>query len=1041
MEAPGMSLFQGAGSIHINNSAQDRLEEQEELEDQKRRNEELQHKLANAFDDLADDDEASSVNSSGNFTMDAGHPNAAQKKDCQRPGLPTYIESLNHLKEAHNAESPKPYCETPKNHHSPLMMLQEEPVKLNFSPYGAGDGQNHYCQQELRGHLNGGQNMNNYEARQEYMNNEQLKLMYEMRVKECQQLASQLEELRSQSDAETGALRARLAAAAAERDHAHLQLQQAHHLLASSKHKMVELEQQLTTVSEKLAENEHEKEQLRLELRSTNISLQEAQQRLHTMQVAHTHDTDALFREQQDRHREEIDRMHNDLQKAKNRLDEKENEIKSLEKRCKEREKEKEDILIEKGGTINRLARELEAAQSRLGGPPARDQLKELGSKLELTAQELVLCRKKLAATQKDFEGWRAALHQILAESLPDNTYLGEPPSPGKLSTLKEILSRQKQQLLKLNSLQDEIAKRDKRLEHHRKQESELRSKIEEQKGVEMQLTSRLAVLQNKLELLNSNSDSELLDSYKQQSERLERELEECRAECKNLDLKNTELELEYDKLKSEKGGRATLVQEANADLLKELERCSTQLKEVLKENSELKSLYLQACSNRDAVSREIKDIQLKVQKEKEVYKAQEKDYVERLEKEKQQVERVTGDLSSCKHELERANKRIQELQREFNEKQKEFSNKLNKYLEDEKSSIRRELESCAQCEKHLNAIRSLEEQINKCKVKLATQESNEELMQELKNKAEFFQKYIMERFQKLQEQRNVSTNTEPTATEVIVNGHAHNSSVEKEPSDVEDKDEGDLTSKTSLMMKEKEIRDQIAQKYTLEIKTLEMNCTKRLKEMENEHINSISKLKQLLEKKAQEVESLKNFILAERSKVGEILNSKENEISDLIKDHNSLQSEYQQLKDKAGVLKDRYQEKLKGIDDKYKSEREGYRKAMAEWEKEKETLSSRLTQLDAEYQVLKAKYKNAKKTAFMYKDYVEKKDEHVTAELSRIQREYSAIFLKMESRMQLLASARRDQHTGDYSEMLKRLQNEISALAQSKYEETPVQR
>lgn len=30
------------------------------------------------------------------------------------------------------------------------------------------------------GHLNGGPNINNYEARQEYMNNEQLKLMYEV---------------------------------------------------------------------------------------------------------------------------------------------------------------------------------------------------------------------------------------------------------------------------------------------------------------------------------------------------------------------------------------------------------------------------------------------------------------------------------------------------------------------------------------------------------------------------------------------------------------------------------------------------------------------------------------------------------------------------------------------------------------------------------------------------------------------------------------------------------------------------------------------
>lgn len=61
-----------------------------------------------------------------------------------------------------------------------------------------------------------------------------------------------------------------------------------------------------------------------------------------------------------------------------------------------ERDREKEEILIEKGGTINRLASELEAAQSRLvSGETARlkekiaqltsernthrDQVKELG--------------------------------------------------------------------------------------------------------------------------------------------------------------------------------------------------------------------------------------------------------------------------------------------------------------------------------------------------------------------------------------------------------------------------------------------------------------------------------------------------------------------------------------------------------------------------------------------------------------------------------------------------------------------------------------
>lgn len=49
-----------------------------------------------------------------------------------------------------------------------------------------------------------------------------------------------------------------------------------------------------------------------------------------------------------------------------------------------------------------------------------------LQSKLELTAHELVLYRNKLAGTQKEYEHWRTTLHQILMESLPENTYLGK---------------------------------------------------------------------------------------------------------------------------------------------------------------------------------------------------------------------------------------------------------------------------------------------------------------------------------------------------------------------------------------------------------------------------------------------------------------------------------------------------------------------------------------------------------------------------------------------------------------------------------------
>ncbi|XP_045538046.1 centrosomal protein of 152 kDa [Papilio machaon] len=1064
MEGPGMSLFQGAASIHINNSAQDRLEEQEELEDQKRRNEELKHKLANAFDDLYDDDEASSVNSSGNFTLDATHTNGAQGQP--RTGLPpTYIESLNHLKEATN-DSPKAYCDTPKSHITHAH--HEEGIKSPYSPYGGGDGQNHFFHQDYRGHHNG---INNFDARQEYMNNEQLKVMYEMRLKECQQLASQIEK----SDTEIESLRARLAAAVNDKDKAELSLQEAHHLLASSKHKSIELEQQMTTLTQKLVENEQEKEQLRLELRSANISLQDVQQRLHTLQVAHTHDTDALFREQQDRHREEMDRLQNDLMKAKSRLDEKENEIKILEKRCMEKDREKEEILIEKGGTINRLASELEAAQSRLVSGEsarlkekvlqltterntAREQVKELGSKLELTAHELVLCRNKLSNSQKEYENWRTTLNQILMESVPDNSLkIGEPPSPGKLATLKEILNRYKLQVQKLSTLQEEVVKRDKKLEQHRKQESELRSKIEEHKGIEMQLNSKLAVLQNKLELLGNSCNDELLDNYKQHNEQLKNELDEVRAELKSLDLKYTELEMDYEKLKTEKGSRASIVQEANADLLRELERCSGQLKDTLKENGELKNLYLQVCSARDAVSRELKDNQMKIQKEREMYKTQEREYIERIERQKQELVKAANDLTNAREELDRANKRISELQKEFTDKQKEFTEKLNKYLEDEKSAMRKEI-PCLQCEKLLKQIKYLEEQLNKCTLKLSTQESSETLMKELKGKAEFFQQYIVERYKRLVDQRCVATNTDNTMTPA-----SPGTLQQKQDSD------DDMAAKTSVMMREKAIREQLAEKFTLEMKTMEMNCTRRIQELEAEQTTTINKLKEMLERKAHEVETLKEFILSERAKVTEILEAKEKEISVLIKEHNELINECQKAKDSSiewRLKAERYKDRLTkfgSLEDMLKKEREDWKKktnvCASEWQALKvkvtelqEQLAQQeqsYTKLQTEYQNMQDKYKNAKKTVYTYKEYMAKKDTHINSEINRIQDEYRKIFVKLQNQInyQINCRVQEDRNRGkrtpanqypeyDCTEMINKLNEDFSRLAQDNFKD-----
>ena len=62
MDNPGVSLFAGGVSLHIDTGEQEREEEEEDREEARRIDEELKQKLEGAFDDLEfDDDDDSSL--------------------------------------------------------------------------------------------------------------------------------------------------------------------------------------------------------------------------------------------------------------------------------------------------------------------------------------------------------------------------------------------------------------------------------------------------------------------------------------------------------------------------------------------------------------------------------------------------------------------------------------------------------------------------------------------------------------------------------------------------------------------------------------------------------------------------------------------------------------------------------------------------------------------------------------------------------------------------------------------------------------------
>lgn len=190
------------------------------------------------------------------------------------------------------------------------------------------------------------------------------------------------------------------------------------------------------------------------------------------------------------------------------------------------------------------------------------------------------------------------------------------------------------------------------------------------------------------------------------------------------------------------------------------------------------------------------------------------------------------------------------------------------------------------------------------------------------------------------------------------------------------------------MMMKEKAIRDQIAEKFTLEMKTVEMNCARRIKEIESEQSDANTKLKELLERKAQEVETLKEFVIAERNKVTQILESKENEISVLIKEHNELQADCQKAKDlllEWKVKAEKYKERatrLGSLEDVLKSEREDWKQKNSSCAREYQAMKVKVSEmqtklaqmeefhekLQMDYQVMQDKYRHAKKTIMTYK-------------------------------------------------------------------------
>ncbi|XP_046389996.1 centrosomal protein of 152 kDa-like isoform X2 [Ischnura elegans] len=611
MEGPGISLFQGSESLEIANNQEE--EENEALEDERRRNDELRDLISNAFDDLTDDDQSYADSSrplSSNDT--ANQDNESRRESPHR-------HDFNSIGEEANLGNRRTNPAEERNHPRRTIAATgyNGPGDPHFpakgSPFiGAGDSNVsalHYkhCTRVSPGFSEAPAGTYNYSQdhinknipddeqylKTEYNSLEQLQVLYEVRIKEIQRLHDEIEKSRNESKQMELQLKRRLTLMEAEKERAALSLKQSQNLLVTSKAQIEELQKQTEEQKKTITSLEESNYNLTTQLEIAKSSVNDLQNRISFLEKIDTSKKKELENESylkliEERHRKEMNCMQEEVEVMKVKYNKKESECASLEKKVTEVTKSLEATLADKTEVINRLARSLEESQARceqLMSSQAGQENCELRMQLAGERSEKEMLQEKITSLQKTVDMLQADLRNYEAASRlgflgSENTkesdsivHLGIPG--GSLSgmggvdskndvniKLKEELKRsligQRIKREEIRRLQMELEARDLQIQELQLQESKF---IAEAEKIKVESQKLIKQCRRASSNADPNSRTALLEK---ELAILQEQIKKLKDKSETLDYENKRLEKDYSSLTVE-----------NANLYKKIEEIS----------------------------------------------------------------------------------------------------------------------------------------------------------------------------------------------------------------------------------------------------------------------------------------------------------------------------------------------------------------------------------------------------------------------------------------------------------------------------------
>ncbi|XP_065208185.1 putative leucine-rich repeat-containing protein DDB_G0290503 isoform X2 [Planococcus citri] len=470
------------------------LPEPEELEadeDEKRRNEELKEMMQNAFDDL--EDESHSV-------------------------VTSYYDS------SHGCESN--FRKHPKDQKH---LSNESPVSIpNFSPRYRSPG---------------------------YDNYQQLQVLYEVRLREIDQLRNDFESFKESSNKEKAYFSEKVDLLEAEKQRTLVTLGESQKTLVETKTRLSTAEKDLQEWKSRYSEAENLKNKALHELEMCKLANREMEQRLVVAEknVFRNEDKnfDIFLKEVNSKHKREMADLQKQITSLSNKLMAKENECLKLEHQLLDLQRIHESMLVEKTEIINKLTSNLEESQSQchklISNSTNHDTVKLL-NQLRSQKSEINSLSIQVTALKKERNQLAEHLQRFKSE---------------KISHYNSIQNESREEIQELERKLQEISLENKNL----KETISINDSNANKKN-------------NVLKIIEDNVTADL----KQQILKLESELEESVKECDNVKKMYIEVCVTKDSLLKQNSS----IEKEVADLKKEKNEMNGLIQNLIKEKEQL---------------------------------------------------------------------------------------------------------------------------------------------------------------------------------------------------------------------------------------------------------------------------------------------------------------------------------------------------------------------------------------------------------------------------------------------------------------------